>query len=59
MPGQTDFYFPAEDSEFEVSLMRNATFRPIPSIWCHWAGSGMNPDDTRFIDGSIKEFLRS
>ena len=59
MPSQTDFYFPAEDSEREVRLMAYATFRPIPSIWGHWAGSGMNPEDTQFIDDSIKELLRS
>ena len=32
MPGQTDLYFPPEDSEFEVAHMPNAKFVPVPSI---------------------------
>jgi homoserine O-acetyltransferase len=49
MPGQTDSYFPAEDG----------TFRPIPSIWGHWAGSRMYSSDTLFIHESIKRLLRT
>ena len=30
MPGQTDLYFPPEDSEFEVAHMPNAKFIPVP-----------------------------
>ena len=33
MPGRTDLYFPPEDNESEVSMMPNAEFRPIESIW--------------------------
>ena len=51
MPGQTDLYFPPEDSEFEVANMPNAKFLPVPSIWGHFAGGpGTNPDDVKFID---------
>lgn len=60
MPGQTDLYFPPEDSEFEVANMPNAKFVPVPSIWGHFAGGpGTNPDDVKFIDNALKELLRS
>ncbi|TWT11672.1 alpha/beta fold hydrolase [Reyranella sp. CPCC 100927] len=58
MPGQTDLYFPPEDSAFEVEHMPNATFVPVPSIWGHFAGGpGTNPKDVAFIDGKLKELL--
>ncbi len=51
MPGQTDLYFPPEDSENEVANMPNAKFVPVPSIWGHFAGGpGTNPVDVGFID---------
>ena len=58
MPGQTDLYFPPEDSEFEVANMPNATLIPIPSVWGHFSGGpGTNPDDVKFLDGKLKELL--
>ncbi len=58
MPSQTDLYFPPEDCEYEVSCMPNAEFRPIPSIWGHFAGGpGVNQVDVKFIDDSLKELL--
>lgn len=57
MPGQTDLYFPPEDSAIEVSHMRNAELRPIPSIWGHYAGAGRDPADFAFIDKALKELL--
>lgn len=60
MPGQTDLYFPPEDSEYEVSKMPNAELRPIPSIWGHFAGGpGTSPDDVKFLDAALKELLAS
>ena len=60
MPGQTDLYFPPEDSKYEVSKMPNAEFRPIPSIWGHFAGGpGTNPVDVKFLDKCLKELLAS
>jgi homoserine O-acetyltransferase len=60
MPGQTDLYFPPEDSEFEVRHMPNAEYIPVPSIWGHFAGGpGTNPEDVKFIDGKLKELLGS
>jgi len=60
MPGQTDLYFPPEDSQNEVAAMPNAKLVPVPSIWGHFAGGpGTNPDDVRFIDDRLKELLAS
>ena len=57
MPGQTDLYFPPEDSEAEVACMPNAILKAVPSIWGHFCGAGINPVDTDFIDRAIKECL--
>lgn len=40
LPGETDLYFPPEDSENEVMSMNEGVGRciPFPSIWGHWAG---------------------
>ncbi|MHC6152537.1 alpha/beta fold hydrolase [Bradyrhizobium elkanii] len=60
MPGQTDLYFPPEDSAFEVENMPNAKLVPVPSIWGHFAGGpGTNPVDVDFIDTKLKELLAS
>jgi homoserine O-acetyltransferase len=60
MPGQTDLYFPPEDSQYEVSHMPNAKYLPIPSIWGHFAGGpGTNPEDVKFLDNVLKELMRS
>ncbi len=57
MPGATDAYFPKEDGEYEAHHIPNAEFRPIPSDWGHWAGSGRNPADTAFIGAAVRELL--
>ncbi|MBR3194426.1 alpha/beta fold hydrolase [Bosea sp. (in: a-proteobacteria)] len=60
MPGQTDLYFPPEDSRNEVASMPNASFVQIPSIWGHFAGGpGTNPVDIKFLDDRLKELLAS
>lgn len=60
MPGQTDLYFPPEDSQFEVANMPNATYLPIPSIWGHFAGGpGTNPADVKWLDDQLKGLLAS
>jgi homoserine O-acetyltransferase len=59
MPGQTDLYFPVEDNAAEVECMPHAVLKPIPSVWGHFAGFGMNPPDSEFIDKAIKECLAS
>jgi homoserine O-acetyltransferase len=57
MPGRTDLYFPPEDSEAEVALLRDARLEVIPSDWGHYAGGGRNPHDTAFIDRRLGELL--
>lgn len=60
MPGQTDLYFPPEDSEYEVSKMPNAELQPMPSIWGHFAGGpGLSPADVEFLDKALKALLAS
>lgn len=38
LPGETDLYFPPEDSEYEVQHMAKGVGQciPFPSIWGHW-----------------------
>lgn len=48
---------PPEDSEYEVRHMPDAEYRPIPSIWGHFAGGGINPEDTSFINGALERLL--
>jgi homoserine O-acetyltransferase/O-succinyltransferase len=57
MPAEMDLYFPPEDNEYEVKLMPNAEFCAIKSVWGHFAGGGVNPVDTEFIDRNIKALL--
>jgi homoserine O-acetyltransferase len=58
MPGTTDLYFTVADNEREVQHMRDATLRPIPSIWGHRAGNPtQNPEDDDFIDRAVKALL--
>lgn len=58
MPGETDLYFRVRDNELEVARMPNAELRPIPSIWGHIAGMGINPPDNEFIDAALRELLQ-
>jgi homoserine O-acetyltransferase len=57
MPAKQDLYFPPEDNEGEVKHMSRAELRVIPGSWGHFAGGGLNPVDTRFIDDGLKELL--
>ncbi len=59
MPGETDLYFRVADNEWEIKHMPNAELRIIPSIWGHFAGDGLNPIDTEWIDNNLKELLAS
>jgi homoserine O-acetyltransferase/O-succinyltransferase len=57
MPCATDLYFRVRDNTLEVQHMPNAELRPIPSIWGHVAGGGLNPDDNAFMDAALRELL--
>jgi homoserine O-acetyltransferase len=58
MPGQTDLYFPTEDSQIEVAHMPDAKLIPFPSVWGHLAGGpGLSPEDGKFLDAQINALL--
>jgi homoserine O-acetyltransferase/O-succinyltransferase len=59
MPAEKDLYFPPEDNEWEVRHMPNAELRVIPGVWGHFAGGGLDADqtDTEFLDDALKELL--
>jgi homoserine O-acetyltransferase len=57
MPGETDLYFPPEDSQLEVGLLASARLAVIPSIWGHYAGGGKAAPDTAFIDAELRRLL--
>jgi len=58
MPGQTDLYFPVADGAEECEHIEHALLKPIPSVWGHFAGMGINRPDTEFIEFAIKDFLK-
>ena len=58
MPCQTDLYFPPQYAEREAPLVPNARLLPIPSVWGHIAGLGINPEDAAFLNRAIRDFLR-
>ncbi len=57
MPCETDLYFRVADNRLAVEQMPNAELRPIPSIWGHVAGRGVNPADNEFIDAALNALL--
>jgi len=57
MPAALDLYFPVADNEWEVQQMPSATLQIIPGLWGHFAGGGLNPVDTKFIDEKLKDLL--
>lgn len=57
MPAKIDLYFPPEDNEWEVTQMNSAKFVVIPGVWGHFAGDGLNEEDTLFIDNELKALL--
>nr|WP_321985683.1 alpha/beta fold hydrolase [uncultured Lichenicoccus sp.] len=58
MPATTDLYFRVADNEAELSHLRHAALRPIPSIWGHRAGSpSRSPEDERFVREAVADWL--
>ncbi|KAK0117082.1 hypothetical protein ONS96_012920 [Cadophora gregata f. sp. sojae] len=57
MPSQTDQYFPPEDGENEVKYLKQGIFAPIPTIWGHIAGGGVNEEDYKWMNETIGTFL--
>ena len=59
MPAEKDLYFPPEDEEYAVGHIPGAELRVIPGVWGHFAGGGVNPVDTAFINAALTELLGS
>lgn len=57
LPAAIDLYFPPDDNAWEAKQMSNAEFIVIPGVWGHFAGGGLNPVDTKFIDDNLKKLL--
>jgi len=57
MPSATDLYFPLSDARYEAALIPKVTLTPIPSLWGHPAGAGESPEDLRFLNERILDFL--
>ena len=58
MPCQTDLYFPPQYAESEAPFITNVKLVPIPSVWGHIAGLGINATDNEFLNKTITAFLR-
>lgn len=54
---EIDLYFPKEDNYQEVDLIKFCNIEIIPGVWGHFAGGGINPEDTHFINDKIKNIL--
>lgn len=57
MPCETDLYFPITDARFEAALISKVQFEPIPSLWGHTAGAASNPEDRKFLNKKLAQFL--
>jgi homoserine O-acetyltransferase len=57
MPSATDMYFPVEDAAYEAKFIQHCIFLPIPSLWGHPAGAGASPEDAKFLNDHIGEFI--
>jgi homoserine O-acetyltransferase len=57
MPSETDLYFPVGDGRYEATFIQRVTFKPILSLWRHTAGRGTDPEDARFLNAEIGNFL--
>ncbi|MBX9632056.1 MAG: alpha/beta fold hydrolase [Burkholderiales bacterium] len=58
MPCQTDLYFPPEYARYEAGFIGRVKLVPIPSVWGHLAGLGVNGPDNDFINKAIADFLK-
>jgi homoserine O-acetyltransferase len=57
MPSETDLYFPVTDARYEARFIPHVTLTPIPSLWGHPAGIGLDPADMKFLDERMTAFL--
>lgn len=54
---ENDLYFPKEDNVDEEKMIENCKLLIISGLWGHFAGGGINKEDTIFIDRILKEIL--
>ena len=54
---EIDLYFPKEDNFDEIEHISNAEIKIIPGVWGHFAGGGINPADTKWIDEQLQLLL--
>lgn len=59
MPSETDLYFPVTDARYEARFIPHVTLTPIPSLWGHPAGAGIDSADAVFLNQRIGAFLKS
>jgi homoserine O-acetyltransferase len=59
MPSATDLYFPVTDARYEARFIPHVTLTPIPSLWGHPAGAGIDSADAVFLNQRIGAFLTS
>ena len=57
LPAEKDLYFPPEDEQWAVGQIPSAELRVIPGVWGHFAGGGVNPVDTAYIDAAVRDLL--
>jgi homoserine O-acetyltransferase len=57
MPSATDLYFPLGDARLESGWIPKVTLAPIPTLWGHPAGAGVDPADLAFIERKLHAFL--
>jgi len=58
VPSETDLYFPVGDARYEAAFIPHVQLLPIPSLWGHPAGAGASPDDAKFLNDHIADFLK-
>lgn len=52
-----ELYFPIEDAKYEARFIGNVKLVPIPSIWGHISGLGVDKADRDFLNRTIGSFL--
>jgi homoserine O-acetyltransferase len=57
MPSATDLYFPVTDARYEAQFIPHCALIPIPSLWGHPAGAGVDPADEAFVNLHIAAFM--